>query len=61
MLYLLDANVLITAHNKYYDIEQVPEFWQWLRYQGETGNVKLPLEIVEEITGGREDDHLCIG
>ena len=27
---------------------------------GETGNVKLPLEIVEEITGGREDDHLCI-
>jgi hypothetical protein len=60
MLYLLDANVLITAHNKYYDIEQVPEFWQWLRYQGETGNVKMPLEIVEEVTGGRDEDPLCI-
>ena len=27
MLYLLDANVLITAHNLYYPIDAVPEFW----------------------------------
>jgi hypothetical protein len=60
MLYLLDANVLITAHNKYYDIDQVPEFWQWLRHQGEAGNVKLPTEMVEEVVGGRDDDPLCI-
>jgi hypothetical protein len=60
MLYLLDANVLITAHNTYYDIEGVPEFWQWLRHQGENGNVKMPLETVEEVLGGRDDDPLCL-
>ena len=27
MLYLLDANVLITAHNLYYPIDSVPEFF----------------------------------
>ena len=60
MLYLLDANVLITAHNKYYDIEQVPEFWQWLCHQGANENVKIPMEVIEEVTSGREDDPLCI-
>jgi Domain of unknown function (DUF4411) len=30
MLYLLDANVLITARNRYYPIDTVPEFWSWL-------------------------------
>lgn len=29
MLYLLDANILITAANTYYGISQVPEFWSW--------------------------------
>jgi hypothetical protein len=29
MLYLLYANVLITASNSYYPIDQVPEFWAW--------------------------------
>jgi len=27
MLYLLDANVVITAHNTYYGLDAVPEFW----------------------------------
>ena len=30
MLYLLDANVLIDANRDYYQIERVPEFWEWL-------------------------------
>lgn len=30
MLYLLDANVLITANNSYYEIGRVDEFWDWL-------------------------------
>ena len=30
MLYLLDANVLITANNLYYPIDSVPEYWEWL-------------------------------
>ena len=43
MLYLLDANVPITANNTYYPIEQVPEFWGWLQHQGQQGNIKIPL------------------
>lgn len=58
MLYLLDANITITANGTYYPIEQVPEFWGWLQHQGERGNVKMPLEIMEEVKQGREDDPL---
>ena len=58
MLYLLDANVLITAHNSYYSIEQVPEFWDWLRHQGENGHLKMPLEIIEEVMAGKDGDPL---
>jgi hypothetical protein len=58
MLYLLDANISITANSTYYPIGQVPEFWDWLQYQGERGNVKIPLEIMEEILQGRDEDPL---
>ena len=53
MLYLLDANVLIDAARDYYPLEMVPEFWDWLRYQGESGAVKVPVEIYEEVCDGR--------
>jgi len=53
-VHLLDANVLITAHNLYYPIQRVPEFWDWLAYMGETGALKMPVEIIEEITEGSE-------
>ena len=33
-------------------MERVPEFWDWLLYQGETGAVKIPAEIYEEIVEG---------
>jgi Domain of unknown function (DUF4411) len=55
MLYLFDANVLITANNTYYAIDQVPEYWEWIQYQGEIGNIKLPLEIMEEILAGQNN------
>lgn len=55
MLYLLDANVMITASNSYYPIDQVPEFWSWLKHQGQSDNVKIPLEIMEEIQEGRKN------
>jgi hypothetical protein len=56
VLYLLDSNVLITAHNAYYPIDQVPEFWGWLQYQGKSGRVKIPVEIMEEMLAGRKED-----
>ena len=59
MLHLCDANVLITASNTYYPLDQVPEFWAWIAHQGTLGNIKLPLEILEEIlAGGKKDDPL---
>lgn len=68
MLYLLDANTLITAHNSYLAINRVPQFWTWLVYMGKSGSLKIPFEIIEEIKEGgkkdllydwiREKDHL---
>ena len=58
MLYLLDANVLITAHNTYYALDQVPEFWAWLHYQGVNGKIKVPREMMDEVLAGNPDDLL---
>ncbi len=55
MLHLLDANVLITANRLYYPLERVPEFWDWLAHMGQSSHIKIPLEIVEEITGSADD------
>lgn len=55
MLYLLDANVLITAHNLYYPVNAVAEFWEWLAYQGDEGTVKMPVETMEEVRDGGSD------
>jgi hypothetical protein len=60
LLYLFDANVLITAHNTYYPIDQVPEFWAWIRHQGKLGNIKLPVEILEEVLAGRKSGDLLL-
>ncbi|HEX6288553.1 MAG TPA: DUF4411 family protein [Herpetosiphonaceae bacterium] len=58
MLYLLDANVLITAHNSYYAIDSIPEFWGWLVHMGQTNQVKIPIEVIEEIQDGTKNDLL---
>lgn len=56
MLYLLDANVLITANSTYYPLDQVPEFWSWVQHQATLNRIKIPREIMEEIRAGRKDD-----
>lgn len=56
MLYLLDANIIITAANTYYALDRVPEFWSWLVHQGESGRIKVPLEMYEEVLAGHEDE-----
>ena len=55
MIYLLDANVLIDANRDYYPIGRVDEFWEWLIYQGEQGNIKIPVDIYEEVKAGNDD------
>lgn len=54
VLYLLDANVLITAKNSYYAFDRVPEFWDWLAHVANHGSAKLPVEIYEEIKDGND-------
>ena len=56
MVYLLDANVLITANSTYYPIDQIPEFWSWVQHQATANQIKIPREIMEEIKAGRKDD-----
>ena len=56
MLYLLDANVLMTAHATYYPVDSVPEFWDFLLHQAQAGLVKMPLEIFEEVLDGSDDE-----
>jgi len=49
LLYLLDANVLIRAHEDFYPIDRVPQFWDWLEAEAKAGHVKMPFEIHDEI------------
>jgi hypothetical protein len=49
VLYLLDANVMIRAHEDYYPIDRIPRFWAWLVSLGENGTIKVPYEIYGEI------------
>lgn len=56
MLYLLDANVLITANSTYYPLDQIPEFWSWVHHHATSNRIKIPREIMEEIKAGRKDD-----
>lgn len=56
MLYLADANVLISAHTHYYPIDRVPEYWEWLAFMGSQGHVKMPFEIFEEVKDGPDDE-----
>lgn len=55
MLYLLDANALITAHNTWYGHKRVPEFWRWLIHHGGAGTIKLPQEIYAEVEAGKDE------
>lgn len=54
MLYLLDANILITAHNTYYPMDRVPQFWEWILEQAHADKIKIPVEIYEEIIEGTD-------
>ena len=47
-MFLLDANVLICCFHDYYPIDRIPEYWDWLAFQGEIGVVKIPPFIWDE-------------
>jgi len=51
-----DTRSLIDAKDKYYPIGRVPEYWDWLLHHGNAGDLKVPLEIFEEISPGLNKD-----
>ena len=55
-LYLLDANTLIDAKRDYYPLSRVPEFWDWLIYNGKRGKIKIPVEVYEEFSDTQKKD-----
>ena len=57
MLYLLDANVLIAA-SRYYPLDLLPKYWEWLLRHAENNTIKVPLEIYEEIEDKKQQDLL---
>jgi len=61
VLYLIDSNVLIQAHEDYYPLDRVPQFWDWLLSVGEAGQAKMPFEIHGEIATaeGALKDWIC--
>lgn len=54
-MHLLDANVLISANALFYPLDRIPQFWDWLVDQGNAGNIKIPVEIYDEIADGTDD------
>ena len=49
MLYLLDANVLISAQELHYPLGRIPQFWDWVLAKADAGLIKMPAEIFAEI------------
>jgi Domain of unknown function (DUF4411) len=48
-LYLLDANVIIRAHEDYYPVDRIPQFWSWLLDMAVTNVIKMPRVIFDEV------------
>jgi hypothetical protein len=55
VMFLLDANVLICCFRDYYPLERIPEYWEWLAYQGDIEVIKVPAAIWDEAQE-QEDD-----
>ena len=52
---------MIDAKRDYYPIDRIPEFWDWLIFQGQQGKIKIPIEVYEEFsdtkdTNDKKDD-----
>jgi hypothetical protein len=54
MAYLLDANVYIEAHQRYYGMDLCPGFWAWLEEAHAFGNV-ITLDKVRDELLKKED------
>ncbi len=45
--------MLIDADRDYYPICRVPEFWEWLLHLADSQQVKIPIEVFDEVCEGK--------
>lgn len=54
MTYLLDANTLKEAKNRYYQMSICPGYWDWLRKANQTGEVVSIRSVRDELKRGND-------
>lgn len=54
-MYLLDANVFITAKNSYYAFDIAPGYWDWIEKSNESGLVFTVDAVVDELTSAKDE------
>lgn len=54
-MYLLDADVLMDAANRYYAFDLAPNFWTWLEGRHHAGDLCSVVAIRDEVQAGRGD------
>ena len=47
--YILDANIFIDAHRRYYSFDICPGFWDWLERKYEEGSIFSIKEVYDEL------------
>jgi hypothetical protein len=55
MAYLLDTNVFIEAKRRFYGLDFVPGYWDWLMREASSGSIRSIEKIAEEI-GAQQDE-----
>lgn len=55
MVYLLDANVFMSAKNLHYGFDFCPAFWDWLIEKNAAGNVFSIEKVEDEILAGGDE------
>jgi predicted nucleic acid-binding protein len=55
MPYLLDANVFIDAQQKYYPLDVVVAFWDWMVAENQKGNLFSHEQVLIELLKGKDD------
>ena len=54
-MFLIDTNILITAHKKYYPFDFCPGFWEFVLEQCDRKNIGLIKSVIEEIKDGNDE------
>ncbi|MDR2791006.1 MAG: DUF4411 family protein [Campylobacteraceae bacterium] len=55
MIYLIDANIIITPENDYYCHTFHPGFWDFLQKYIQTGEIIIIKNVYDELVKGRDD------